>query len=227
MKDHPTVFRLTIRTVTFCLFFASIFAAQGQNIYSNDTWKERDRWQNVPAILEAMGLKSGQTIADIGSHQGYMTFKFAKAIGREGKVFAVDVSNSQLETLNRLLKEQEVGNVETILGDYDDPKLPKNSLDFAFIMDAYHEMDDYKDILRHIKSALKTDGKLVILEPIGDDRRGMKRREQERRHEIDMSYVIEDLEEAGFKITRQKDPFIDRTKKKKDKLWLLIAEVNN
>lgn len=214
----------------FTLFFAlcCLFGMQAtaQNIYTEDTWKARDKWQEVPKILEAMGVQAGHSIADIGSHQGYMTFKFSEAVGSSGQVYSVDVSNRQLSVLDELLEEREVSNVQTIKGDYDDPKLKDNSLDFAFIMDAYHEMDDYEDILSHVKNALKAGGKLVIMEPISEDRRGLSRSSQEAKHEIDMKYVLADLEKAGYRVLQQEDPFIDRTEKKHDKMWLLIAEVN-
>lgn len=209
-------------SLLLCIFS---FPTLAQNIYTEDTWAARDQWQRVPDILKAMGLKEGQTIADIGSHQGYMTFKFAEAVGDDGKVYAVDVSSRQLRVLDDLLKERKVENVETIRSDYDDPKLADNSIDYAFIMDAYHEMDDYEDILAHIKKALKPGGKLVIMEPIADDRRGLSRSSQEAKHEIDMKYVLADLKEAGYQVLRQEDPFIDRSEKKHDKMWLLIAEV--
>lgn len=213
------------RSLFFCLLIClSTLPSFAQNIYTQDTWAARDKWQKVPEILEAIGLQEGQTIADIGSHQGYMTFKFSDKVGNSGKVYAVDVSRNQLRVLNELIENRKVGNIETILGNYDDPKLPAASLDVAFIMDAYHEMDDYEDILRHVKKALKPGGKLVIMEPIGDDRRGWSRNRQEGKHEIDMKYVIDDLEEAGFKVLRQEDPFIDRTRKKHDKMWLLISQ---
>ena len=122
------------------------------------------------------------------------------------------------------LDSRNISNVETIHGDYDDPKLPKGSIDYAFIMDAYHEMDDHMDILKHVKNALRPDGKLVILEPIRNDRRGETRSKQEDKHEIDMKYVIGDLKKSGYRILRKKDPFIERKQNKEDVLWLLIAQ---
>ena len=216
-----------LRSTTLTLLLSLLcLQATAQNIYTQDTWKARDKWQRVPDILEAMGLQAGHAIADIGSHQGYMTMKFSKVVGSAGTVYAVDVSSKQLRTLDELLEEEKIENVKTILGDYDNPKLDRNSLDFAFIMDAYHEMDDYEDILAHIKVALKPGGKLVIMEPIADDRRGQSRSSQEARHELDMKYAVADLEKAGYRVLRQEDPFIDRTAKKHDKMWLLIAEIN-
>ncbi|WP_185154219.1 class I SAM-dependent methyltransferase [Fulvivirga sp. M361] len=194
-----------------------------QNIYPPDTWEKRDTWQNVPEIMKFMGIKKGDVIADIGSHQGYMTLKFSKETGPAGKVYAVDVNHSHLKVLDKLLRESEITNVETIRGEYDDPKLPENSLDHAFIMDTYHEMDDYLKILKHIKQALKPGGKLVIIEPIGEERRTWNRKSQEGKHEIAIRYVLDDLEKAGYRIIQQRDPFIERGQHKKDALWALVA----
>ncbi|MEM1407506.1 MAG: class I SAM-dependent methyltransferase [Bacteroidota bacterium] len=150
-----------------------LFASQVtvQNIYSSDKWQERDHWQKAPEIMKEMGIKSGDAVADIGSHQGYMTIKFSNRVGSSGKVYAVDVNHSHLSKLGGLLDSRNISNVETIHSDYDDPKLPKESIDYAFIMDAYHEMDDHMDILKHVKNALRPVGKLVVLEPIQNDRR--------------------------------------------------------
>ncbi len=194
-----------------------------QNIYTKDTWKQRDSWQRATEIMKVMGLRPGDVIADIGCHQGYMTLKFSKRTGATGKVYAVDVNSSHLRVLNNLIQEAGIDNIQTIRGEYDNPRLPENSLDFAFIMDAYHEMDDHDRILEHVKRALKPDGRLVILEPIGKARRGWDRKRLESKHEIAMKYVIEDLKQAGYRILHRQDPFIDRGQKKKDELWLLMA----
>lgn len=216
---------LKFKSTLFYIFCSChCFQSFGQNIYTTDKWQARDRWQKVPEIMEAMGIKSGDVVADIGSHQGYMTVKFSNQVGSRGKVYAVDVNQSHLRKLDNLLKDQGISNVETILGDYDDPKLFPKSIDHAFIMDAYHEMDDHMDILQHVKKALKPGGKLIILEPIHKDRRDLTRSKQENKHEIDIKYVIGDLKKAGYRVLKQKDPFIHRGQSKNDVLWLLIAQ---
>jgi predicted methyltransferase len=85
-------------------------------------------------------------------------------------------------------------------------------------------MDDHDEILQHILKALKPGGRLVLCEPIAESRRDAKRSEQEAKHELGMSYALEDLKKAGFKISFQKDPFIDRTKEKGDKMWVIVGE---
>lgn len=218
-KIHaPTLF-LLVSLLTVQVAFA-------QNIYTKNTWKERDKWQQVPKILKTMGISEGDVIADIGCHEGYMTFKFVDKVGKSGKVYAVDVNKSRLRTLDGILKDKGIDNVETVHGDYDNPNLKHGSLDYVFIMDAYHEMESYKDMLRHIKAALKDDGRLVILEPIADEHRTYSRERQMDKHDISLHYVINDLKKAGFKIVLQQDKFINRAPKKKDHLWILIASLS-
>jgi SAM-dependent methyltransferase len=113
--------------------------------------------------------------------------------------------------------------VQAIKGDYDDPKLPLNTLDAVIILDTYHEMKDHDKILQHIMSALKPGGRLIMCEAIADERRDLSRVDQERKHELGISFALEDLKKAGFTILKQQDPFVDRTKEKNDKMWLIVA----
>ena len=98
----------------------------------------------------------------------------------EGKVFSVDVREDRLETLDENLKVRNLTNVDIILGDYDNPKLPKNKLDVVVIMDTYHEMVDYMTILGHVHKSLKTGGRIVIIEKLKSRVKGESREEQEK-----------------------------------------------
>lgn len=137
-----------------------------QNIYSESKWEERDKWQQVEKIIALLKLDEGSRVADIGSHQGYMTVKLSAEVGAAGKVFAVDVDQYQLDNLRTNLESRAITNVEVVKGDYDDPHLPENELDAVLILDTYHEIDDYMTVLGHIKNALKVGGLLVIAEPV-------------------------------------------------------------
>jgi ubiquinone/menaquinone biosynthesis C-methylase UbiE len=194
-----------------------------KNIYSRHAWKERDAWQRPDDLIRFLEIKSGSAVADIGCHEGYLTFKLSKVVGETGRVLAVDIDAPKLEKIKQSASESRITNITAIKGDYDNPKLPANALDAVIILDTYHEMDDHDDILRHIKTALKPGGKLVLCEPIAEQRRKSSRSEQEGKHELAMPFAIGDLKKAGFKISFQKDPFIDRTKEKGDKMWVLVA----
>ncbi len=196
---------------------------QWKNIYTENAWKERDQWQRASEIIDLLKLSKGSKVADVGCHEGYMTVKLARVVGSTGKVFAVDVQQNRLDKLNAHLKDMGITNVVTVTGDYDNPYLEPNSLNGALIIDTYHEMDDHDKMLQHIKSALKAGGRLVICEPIGEERRKLQRSEQERKHELGMNYALEDLKKAGFNIIYKQDPYIDREQVKGDKMWIIVG----
>jgi ubiquinone/menaquinone biosynthesis C-methylase UbiE len=211
-------------TITL-LFISLILVAQDnwKDVYKESAWADRDRWQKADELIRYLNLKSESQVADVGCHEGYMTMKLADVV-KKGKVFAVDVEQPKLNRLNAILTKRSIQNVTTIKGDYDNPKLPENSLEAVIILDTYHEMDDHDKILQHIKLALKLGGRLVLCEAIADSRRAANREEQERKHELAMSFALADLRAAGFTIVKQQDPFVDRTEEKGDKMWLIVAE---
>jgi ubiquinone/menaquinone biosynthesis C-methylase UbiE len=195
-----------------------------KDIYRESAWAERDTWQRASDLVDFLKIKEGSTVADIGCHEGYMTVKLSKQVSAKGIVYAVDVEQSKLDRLKKHLADREINNVRLVKGDYDDPKLPANSLDAAIILDTYHEMDDHDKILMHIKTALKNGGRLILCEPIAEARRKLARVEQEKKHELGMNFALEDLKKAGFEIVFQKDPFVDRSKVKGDMMWIVVAQ---
>lgn len=197
---------------------------QWKNVYTQSAWAERDGWQRSDELIQYLRLKKGATVADLGCHEGYITFKLVKVVGELGKVFAVDVEEGKLEKLRKHALQQGINNIATIKGDLDNPKLPANAVDAIIIIDTYHEMEEHAKILQQLKVALKQGGRLVLCEPIDDARRNATRRDQEAKHELGIRFALEDLTQAGFKIIRQQDPFVDREKIKGDKMWLIVAE---
>lgn len=223
MKSHRNI-RICFSVLV--ILFSGTLRAQDpwKNVYTENAWAERDKWQKADDLIRQLNLKPGSKVADVGCHEGYMTIKLSTVVGRAGRVYAVDVEQPKLDKLQAIVKKRSITNVEPVKGDYDNPKLPLNSLDGVIILDTYHEMDDHDEILHHIKSALKLEGRLVICEAIADERKISSREDQERKHELGINYALEDLKKAGFTILKQQDPFADRSKEKGDKMWLIVAE---
>ncbi|MFK7813760.1 MAG: class I SAM-dependent methyltransferase [Maribacter sp.] len=192
--------------------------------YSEEDWEERDTWMNVSKIFDLAEIKKGDQVADVGCHEGYLSFHLSKRVGEKGKVFAVDVEEYRLDNLKDYMQEREVDNIEVILGDYDNPKLPQGSLDVVIVMDTYHEMDDYMDILGHIKKALKPNGRILILEKLKEQKRGKSREEQARGHTLSSEYVKQELKEAGFNITKEVKDFGDWQENREKQMWIVVAE---
>ncbi len=194
---------------------------QWKNVYTESAWIARDKWQKADELLRQLNLKPGGQVADIGCHEGYMTFKLSAVVGKKGKVYAVDVEQSKLDKLKINQEKRKITNVSAIKGDHDNPNLPLH-LDAVIIVDTYHEMDDHDEILQHIWVALKQGGRLVLCEPIAGERRKMQRADQEKKHELGINFALEDLKKAGFTLIKKQDPFVDRTDKG-DKMWIIVA----
>ncbi len=216
-----------MRYYYFLIFVISSIITSAQDpwkdIYKESAWAERDQWQRAPELISHLKIKEGSVVADIGCHEGYMTFKLSNFVGPSGKVYAVDVEQNKLDKLKVNLEKRKSSNIQPVKGNYDDPKLPFNSLDAVIIVDTYHEMDDHDKILQHIQKALKLGGRLVLCEPIAEERRKAPRSTQEGKHELGMNFALEDLRKAGFNILKQQDPFVNRSKEKGDKMWLIVA----
>jgi predicted methyltransferase len=181
----------------------------------------RDEWQKVDEIFSAMGVRSGATVADVGAGDGFFTSRLAKAVGPDGRVFAVDVDEGALTRLRKRLEDEGIRNVFVVKGTATDPKLPERALDAALIVNAYHEMAQHQQMLSALRSALKPDGKLVIVEPIADARRARSRAEQTKEHQIAPEFVLGDARSAGFRIVGMQDPFTSRGRNLE---WLLALQ---
>jgi len=125
---------------------------------------ERDAEESTGVAVRALGLGPGQVVADIGAGSGYYTVRMAREVGPTGKVYATDVQPGMLRLLVRRLDQAGLTNVVPVLGAVDDPKLPEEALDLALMVDVYHELSRPQEVLRNLRTALKPDGRLVLIE---------------------------------------------------------------
>jgi len=163
--------------------------------------REREQEEDPDLALRLLRLKKGATVADIGAGSGYITIRLARIVGPMGKVYASDIQSGMLTLLQQNVARARLANVVPVLGAFDDPKLPAESLDLAIMVDVYHEFSEPQRMLQRIREALKPDGRLVLLEyraedpsvPILPD------------HKMTKAQVKQELEHEGFKQSRVYD----------------------
>ena len=131
---------------------------------------ERERQERTDLLIAGLILSDDFVVADIGAGTGFFTFPIAQRVPK-GKVFAVDIQPEMLARIARRKMLEEVVNVETVLGEQDDPKLPKNQIDLAFIVDAYHEFSFPREMGERLKESLRPGGQLVLVEYRAEDPR--------------------------------------------------------
>ena len=155
---------------------------------------ERELEENPDGALDAIGLKPGMVVADVGAGTGYMTLKLAKRVGSSGKVYAEDVQPDMLRRLRQNAAAAKLDNIQTVLGAEADPKLPPNTLDLILLVDVYHEFSQPQRMLRRMRESLKPDGRLVLLEYRKEDPSIPIRPE----HKMSVQEVKLELEAEGF-----------------------------
>jgi len=132
-----------------------------------------NRLQPPDKVMDIIGLAAGMTVAEIGAGQGRYVVHLADRVGPDGKVYAEDINGDFLRHLAERCRRGGFSNVETILGDLTDPKLPPGTLDLIFVISSYHHFSDPVTLMRHARPALKPAGRLAIAEWVrGTDGRG-------------------------------------------------------
>ena len=130
-------------------------------------WLERPEREDEEApskALDALELKPGMVVADIGAGSGYYATRIAKRIGPAGRVYATDIQPGMIDILDRRIKAEGLTNITTVLGGMDDPKLAPQSIDLAIMVDVYHELQQPQIFLQRLRETFKPNGRLVLLE---------------------------------------------------------------
>jgi len=178
--------------------FAAVMSAEGADWLDRS---ERETEEAPDQALDIIGIKRGSVVADIGAGSGYMTIRMARRVGSNGAVYANDIQQPMLDLLDQRLKKGKITNVRPILGTPDDPKLPADSIEMALLVDVYHEFSQPQAMLRHLHAALKTGGRLVLLEYRKEDPSIPIRPE----HKMSVAEAKMEVEAEGFKLGRVDD----------------------
>jgi len=156
---------IVIITVFF-LLSVSVHAQQTTGVLEpeNDNEARLNRLLPPQEIIDAVGVTQGLVVAEIGAGRGRFAVHLAVRIGAAGMLYAEDINKASLRHLDNRCERWGLSNVETILGDITDPKLPESELDLIFVVSSYHHFRDPVDLLRNARSALKENGRLAIVE---------------------------------------------------------------
>jgi SAM-dependent methyltransferase len=128
------------------------------------TEEQRDKVDEAGQLARHLGVRPGETVADIGAGSGYHTVRFAKRVGPTGRVLAQDVMPDYLAGLDRRVREEGLANVTLGLGEGHDPRLPPASVDVALLVHMYHEIAQPFAFLHNLVPALKPGAKVGVVD---------------------------------------------------------------
>jgi ubiquinone/menaquinone biosynthesis C-methylase UbiE len=162
---------------------------------------ERIQEENPEEMLEQLKVQPGMTVCDMGCGDGYYTIELARRVGPTGKVIAVDIQPEMLQELSRRCEQNNLKNVDMILGLPHDPKLPEGKLDLILMVDVYHEFSNPIEMLDSMRKSLKKDGRIALVEFRGEDPQVPIKPE----HKMTKKQILKEYEANAFRLVDQYD----------------------
>lgn len=126
--------------------------------------KERDKWQKPDRVIEALALRPGASVADIGAGTGYFTRRFSRAVGERGVVYAIDSEPAMADYLRKEVAKKGLKNVRVELVPPGDPGLKPQSVDLIFFCVVLHHIDNRIEYLRKLAPALRPGGRIALID---------------------------------------------------------------
>lgn len=160
---------------------------------------DRDGRQKPKELVDAMQLKPGSTVVDLGTGVGYMLPYLVTAVGANGKVIAQDIFPDFLKQAKETAAKANLDNVTFIHGTDRNPSLPPNAVDVVFTLDAYHHFDFPSDMLANIRASLKEGGRFALVDFY---KAGFRDPAHIR---LDQADVIKEVESNGFQLQTKMD----------------------
>ena len=162
------------------------------------SWLERstrEKEENSKLLVKNLNLNKEMVVADIGAGTGYYTSRMAKL---SKLVYAVEIQQEMLILNKKNMLKNGIENVEHVLCNVKDPKLPLNSVDLAIFVDVYHELEYPFEVITNLKKYLKPNGVIVLVEFRMED----KFLNIKKLHKMSKKQIIKEMEYVGFTLDK-------------------------
>jgi predicted methyltransferase len=171
--------------------------------YQKADWLEREgraETEKPEMVIQAMEIREGMTVAEIGAGTGFFSRRLAKAVGPSGKVYAEDIQPEMLDLLKRNTAKEGIANIIPVLGTETDPKLPSKGIDRILLVDVYHEFQKPEPMLAAIRDSLAPGGTVTLVEYRLE---GETASHINIKHRMSVDQVLSEWTGAGFLLLNQ------------------------
>ncbi len=171
--------------------------------FESAAWLEREgraELEKPEVVLQAMGLRKGMMVAEIGAGTGFFSRRIAKAVGPTGKVYAQDIQPEMLELLKDYAAKEGITNIIPVVGTETDPKLPLRKIDRVLLVDVYHEFQKPEPMLAALRKVLAPGGTITLVEYRLE---GETASHINIEHRMSTEQVIDEWSAGGYKLLKQ------------------------
>lgn len=156
--------------------------------------ERRDARLQPERVMDVVGIRPGMVVGEAGAGRGYFTFKLARRVGASGKVYANDIDRAALDHVRQACRDEGIGNVETVVGEVEDPLFPVTGLEMVVMVYALHDFSRPVAFLQNLKKYLKPGGRVVILDQDPDA--------SGNRHFLSRERLVRLFSESGYVLAR-------------------------
>lgn len=154
---------------------------------------KRDEWQQPEKVIAFLGDLKNKTVIDIGAGTAYFESKIKEP---SAKLIAADVDNRFIDYMNKRIKNENLNNLSTRKAEYENPPIYASEADVVFMVDVYHHIENRIDYFKKVKTGLKPNGHLVIV----DFKKGDFEVGPPDDMKLQASQIISEMKEAGLKL---------------------------
>jgi ubiquinone/menaquinone biosynthesis C-methylase UbiE len=150
-----------VRTLAACLAAAALVVSAPARAADDDS---RDERLQPERVMDAIGVRPGMVVGEAGAGRGYFTFKLSRRVGPGGRVYANDIDEDALGHVRKVCRDEGIANVETVVGEVDDPRFPVTGLEMVVMVYALHDFSRPVPFLQNLKKYLARGGTVAILD---------------------------------------------------------------
>jgi ubiquinone/menaquinone biosynthesis C-methylase UbiE len=118
----------------------------------------------IEEVVAQIGLSPGDLVADIGAGTGIFSVPLARAVVPGGRVLAVEVDAGFLPLISAKAEQAGLDNIQPVLGQFGDPRLPRGDVDVAFFHDVLHHIAEREAYIRTLASYIAPGGRIVVVD---------------------------------------------------------------
>lgn len=176
---------------------AHVMGTEGTQWLERPTRAEEEK---TDLLLRALRLQPTDVVADLGAGTGFYTFRISPLVP-QGRVLAVDIQPEMIQAIRENQARMHVTNVEPILGTALNPNLPQRGVDLVLLVDAYHEFDHPREMMRAVHNALRPGGRVALVEYRAED----PKVHIKRIHKMSLEQARKEVEAAGLEFVESRE----------------------